>query len=70
MTLHASPGDRIVIKGHNVGSPDRDGKILEANGPDGTPPFIVEWADNGHVTTFFPGIDAEVHHHGHTEVQR
>jgi hypothetical protein len=62
MTLHAAVGDRIVIKGHHVGEPERDAEVLEVKGTDGGPPFVVRWSDSGHVTTFFPGTDAEVEH--------
>jgi hypothetical protein len=63
--MHAAVGDRIVIKGHHVGEPDRDAEILEVKGTDGGPPFVVRWSDSGHVTTFFPGGDAEVHSYDH-----
>jgi iron-sulfur cluster repair protein YtfE (RIC family) len=62
--MQACVGDRIVIKGHDVGDPDRDGEIIEVRGPDGTPPFVVRWDDNGHETLFFPGPDATVEHLG------
>jgi hypothetical protein len=65
MTVHAAAGDRLIIKGHRVGEPDRDAEILEVKGSDGGPPFVVEWSDSGHVTTFFPGADAEIHHYDH-----
>jgi hypothetical protein len=65
MTMRASVGDRIVIKGHRVGEPERDAEVLEVKGDDGGPPFVVRWSDSGHVTTFFPGSDAEVHHYPH-----
>lgn len=60
--MKAAVGDRIVVKGHHVGEPDRDGKILEVRGENGAPPFVVEWADDGHVGLFFPGSDAVVEH--------
>ena len=65
--MHATVGDRLVIKGHSVGDPDRDAEILEVRGPDGTPPFVVRWDDSGHETLFFPGPDAVVEHLGHDE---
>jgi hypothetical protein len=34
--------------------------VVEAQGPDGTAPFLVRWDDNGHVTLFFPGPDAVI----------
>jgi nitroimidazol reductase NimA-like FMN-containing flavoprotein (pyridoxamine 5'-phosphate oxidase superfamily) len=58
--MEANVGDRIVIKGHHVGDPDRDAEILEVHGPAGTPPYIVRWTDDGHEGLFFPGPDATV----------
>ena len=60
--LTARPGDRLVIKGHRVGQPDRDAKILEVRGPDGGPPFLVRWTDDGHIGLVYPGSDARVVH--------
>jgi len=60
--LTARPGDRFVIKGHRVGQPDRDAEILEVRGPDGGPPFLVRWSDDGHVGLVYPGSDATVEH--------
>lgn len=61
--MNAAAGDRIVIKGHHVGEPDRDGKILEVRGEAGGPPYMVEWGDDGHLGLFFPGCDAVVEHY-------
>ena len=58
--MKANPGDRLVIKGHHVGEPDRDAEILEVRGPDGTPPFLVRWDDDGHEGLFFPSTDAVI----------
>jgi hypothetical protein len=63
--MKASVGDRIVIRGHRVGEPDRDCVVLEVHGEEGTAPFLVRWDDNGHESLFFPGPDAEVHHYPH-----
>jgi hypothetical protein len=60
--MQAQVGDRLVIKGHRSGEPERDAEILEVRGPDGTPPYIVRWEDNGHTGFFFPGSDAEIQH--------
>jgi hypothetical protein len=62
--MHAAVGDQIVVKGHRVGEPDRDGEILHV-GEDGNPPFTVRWSHNGHETVFFPGSDVQVHHPEH-----
>jgi hypothetical protein len=58
--MQAKPGDRIVVKGHHVGDPDRDCEVLEVRGVDGGPPYVVRWGDTGHETLFFPGSDAAV----------
>jgi hypothetical protein len=60
--LRAKPGDRLVIRGHHQGEPERDAEILEAHGRDGTPPFTVRWSDTGRTSRFFPGADASVEH--------
>jgi len=61
-TLHASPGDRLVIHAHHLGEPIRDGEILETRGPDGGTPFLVRWSDSGDESVVYPGSDASVEH--------
>jgi Domain of unknown function (DUF1918) len=63
--MQASVGDRIIIRGHRVGEPDRDCEVLEVRGPDGTPPFLVRWEDTGHEALLYPGPDATVQHFDH-----
>jgi hypothetical protein len=58
--MRAHAGDRLVIRGHRIHEPDRDGEILEIRGSDGEPPFLVRWSDDGRVTQIFPGADARV----------
>jgi CBS domain-containing protein len=58
--LHAKPGDRLVIHGHQLGQPERDAEILEARGPGGGPPFLVRWEDGGRESLLYPGSDATV----------
>lgn len=65
--MQASVGDRIVIRGHRVGEPERDGEIIEVRGEDGGPPYVVKWAADGHESLFFPGTDAVVEHYPHGE---
>jgi hypothetical protein len=60
--VNASVGDRIVVRGHHIGEPDRDCEVLEVRGPDGGPPYVVRWGDTGHTALFFPGSDALVQH--------
>ena len=58
--MQAKVGDRIVIKGHHIGEPDRDCQVIEVHGPDGGPPYLVRWEDSDHDTLFFPGAGATV----------
>jgi hypothetical protein len=60
--MTASVGDRLVIKGHHVGEPDRDAEILEVRGDDGAPPYLIPWDEDGRVGLFFPGPDATIEH--------
>lgn len=53
--MRATVGDRLVVTGHRVGEPDRDGEILEMHGEDGSPPYLVRWSDDGHEGLLFPG---------------
>ena len=62
--MQANVGDRIVIRGHRLGDPDRDCEVLKA-GPSGGPPYVVRWDDDGHEALFFPGSDAYVQHFEH-----
>lgn len=60
--MSTAPGDRIVIRGHKVGEHVREGEILEVRGPDGGPPYLVRWDDDGHESLIHPGTDAFVQH--------
>lgn len=60
--MRASKGDRLVIKGHHIDEPDRDAEILEVRGKNGEPPYMVQWAEDGHIGLFFPGSDAVIQH--------
>jgi hypothetical protein len=60
--MQASVGDRLVVHSTHVDGPVRDGEILEVHGPEGMPPYVVRWSDDGHTTLVFPGADATVEH--------
>jgi hypothetical protein len=62
--VYAKTGDRILIRHPQLGGSPRDGEILETRGPNGTPPYVVRWEDNGHEALVFPGPDAEIQHLG------
>jgi hypothetical protein len=65
--MQASVGDLLVVRGAHVDEPGQDGKIIEIKHPDGTPPYVVRWSDNGHESLVFPGPDAYVQHVEHTD---
>jgi hypothetical protein len=60
MTMKAGIGDRIVIQSRHLDEPARDGEIVEVHGPDGGPPYLVRWAEDGHTALLYPGPDAHV----------
>jgi hypothetical protein len=60
--MHAKVGEVLILKANHVGEADRSGEILEVQGENGTPPFLVRF-DDGHEGLVFPGPDAVVHHH-------
>ncbi|WP_366916364.1 DUF1918 domain-containing protein [Streptomyces sp.] len=62
--MKATVGDRIVIQSRHVDEPERDGEIVEVHGPDGTPPYLVRWSDDGRTALLYPGPDAHIG--GHT----
>jgi hypothetical protein len=57
--MQATTGDRLHVHGATVGEPDRIGEILEVHGTDGTPPYLVRFAD-GRTRLVYPGPDAVV----------
>jgi hypothetical protein len=62
--MRAHVGDRLRVKGHHVGEPERVATVVEVRGPDGTPPFLVRWGDSDHDTLFYPGSDAVIEEMG------
>ena len=60
--MKARVGDRLVIRGHRVGEPERDAEVIEVRGADGGAPYLVRWSDDGHESLVFPGSDAYVQH--------
>jgi len=58
--VQAKVGDRLIIQGRHLGEPDRRVEILGVRGPDGAPPYVVRWEDDGRESLFFPGSDAVV----------
>lgn len=64
--MNARVGDKLVIRGHAVGTHERTATIVEVRGDDGSPPYLVRWDDDPHDVPqdhlFFPGPDADVEH--------
>ena len=58
--MKAHVGDRLVVKGHRVHEPDREGRILEARGAEGGPPYRIRWSDSERETLLYPGVDARI----------
>lgn len=53
-------GDRLVVRAHFQGQPERDAEILDVLGADG-PPYRVRW-DDGRQSIIFPGPDVFIEH--------
>ncbi len=58
--MKAKVGDRLVIEGTNLGDRRRVGIIISLLHPDGAPPYLVRWLEDGHETLVFPGPAARV----------
>ncbi len=57
--MKAKSGDRLVIKSHKIGDPMRYAEILEVQGKNSEPPYLVRWSD-GHESVVYPGPDAVI----------
>lgn len=58
--MKATVGDRLILESAHVGEPRRIGVVLELRHPDGTPPYLVRWLDNGHESLVFPGPESRI----------
>jgi len=57
--MHAMIGDRLLVRGRTVGSPQRHGIVTQVHGTTDGPPYVVRW-DDGREGLFFPGADSVV----------
>jgi hypothetical protein len=60
--MKAHVGDRVIVHATHVDEAVRDGEVVEVQGPQGDPPYLVRWSADGHTSLFFPGPDTRVHH--------
>jgi len=58
--MQATIGDHLIVHGHKVGDVDRRCEVLECRGPEGKPPYVVRWDDDGHEGLYFPGPDIAI----------
>ena len=57
--MQAEVGDLLVVEGRTTNMSRREGEIIEVQGRDGAPPYVVKWSD-GHQGLSYPGADAHV----------
>jgi hypothetical protein len=55
--MHAQPGDWLVVQGRDIAHHARRAEILSVQSPDGRPPYLVRWTDDGHEALVVPGPD-------------
>jgi hypothetical protein len=58
--MKAHVGDRLIVDSLHVGEAKRIGVIESVEHPDGTPPYVVRWLADDHVSTIFPGPECRV----------
>lgn len=58
--MRAQQGDWLVVEQAGIGREARRGRIEEVRSPDGRPPYVVRWLDDGREALVFPGPDAHV----------
>ncbi len=53
--MDAKAGDRIVVESEQVGTPEREGEVLEVLERSGGVRYRVRWSD-GHESVFTPSV--------------
>jgi hypothetical protein len=54
--MYAHVGDRLLVEGDQA----RMGLIIGVPQADGSPPYIVKWLSNGHISMVSPGLFARL----------
>jgi hypothetical protein len=58
--MRASVGDWLITESSSDHAHFRRAKILQTQGSDGEPPYLVHWVDNDHESLIFPGPDSQI----------
>jgi hypothetical protein len=58
--MRAQVGDHLIVQSQQLDKNVRNGEIIEIQGDNGAPPYLVRWTDDGHESVCFPGPDAHV----------
>jgi hypothetical protein len=58
--MQATVGDHLVVHGRTIGIQQRRCEVIDVRGPNGLPPYVVRWEQDGHEGLFFPEADTAV----------
>ncbi len=58
------PGDRLVVRAHRQGQPERDAEIIDVIAG-ARPRYRVRWQDDGHESVVYPSEDVFIEPLGH-----
>ena len=61
--MRAKVGDWLVVHSRRVDDGVREAQVLEVRHADGSPPYVVRWLDDDHVSVVFPSSDTTVLEH-------
>jgi hypothetical protein len=50
--MQAGVGDKLTVTGHGPGDEERQGEIIEIQGENGSPPYLVRWQDGTESVVF------------------
>ncbi len=62
--MKAHVGDRLVVE-PGLPTGDRVGLVIGVQHEAGTPPYVIKWLSDGHVSLVFPGPYARIVPAGH-----
>jgi uncharacterized protein DUF1918 len=50
--MQAAVGDKLTVTGHQPGGEEQGGEIIEIQGENGSPPYLVRWRDGTESVVF------------------